>query len=152
MDMILMITEKVYKDLFVANLPKEVSEMFFNQASKIMEVTEKYCFSDIEKIENDFLDLLEEEIEDDIDDEEFDLTDIAETRFYYILRFCYIAKVVPTIETIVSLLHESEENLALSDFFFYDNTVDADIYANKIVNLALGLMNDVKEAMTIDLD
>lgn len=132
MSMMILISDDVYKDLFVVKLPENVINAFYDHAEKVIGVAVKYALTVTE------------------DDEE--LLDLAQTRIYQILRFCYIAKVVPTIETIVSLLHESEENLALSDFFFYDNTDDSELAANKIVYIAMELMNDVREAMTIDLD
>ena len=132
MSMMILISDDVYKDLFVVKLPENVINAFYDHAEKVIGVAVKYALTVTE------------------DDEE--LLDLAQTRIYQILRFCYIAKVVPTIETIVSLLHESEENLALSDFFFYDNTDDSELAANKIVYIAMELMNDVREAMEIDLD
>ena len=128
MSMIILIPENVYNELMTGELPEAVSDVFCKKAVEI-----------------------EEEIEDEYE-ADIDLLDAAETRIYHILRFCYIAKVSPMIETIIGLLHESEENCLFSDLLFYDNTDDTELAANKIVFIALELLKDVKEAMEIDLD
>lgn len=150
MSMIILIPENVYNELMTGELPKAVSDVFCKKAVEIIDVADKYARYAIENIEEDFFDMIEE-IEDEYE-ADIDLLDAAETRIYHILRFCYIAKVSPIIETIIGLLHESEENCLFSDLLFYDNTDDTELAANKIVFIALELLKDVKEAMTIDLD
>ena len=151
MSMIIPIPENVYNELMTGELPEAVSDVFCKKAVEIIDVADKYARYAIENIEEDFFDMIEEEIEDEYE-ADIDLLDAAETRIYHILRFCYIAKVSPMIETIIGLLHESEENCLFSDLLFYDNTDDTELAANKIVFIALELLKDVKEAMEIDLD
>ena len=100
MSMIILIPENVYNELMTGELPEAVSDVFCKKAVEIIDVADKYARYAIENIEEDFFDMIEEEIEDEYE-ADIDLLDAAETRIYHILRFCYIAKVSPMIETIM---------------------------------------------------
>ena len=85
MSMIILIPENVYNELMTGELPEAVSDVFCKKAVEIIDVADKYARYAIENIEEDFFDMIEEEIEDEYE-ADIDLLDAAETRIYHILR------------------------------------------------------------------